>query len=172
MDKVLPRTRSCFVCGVSNPRGLNLEFTTDGRQVRARYRPAPEHAGFKGVVHGGLVATVLDEAMVWACGVASGCFAYCAELTVRYRRPVPPGVDLDVMGEQTARPRGNLLLARATLRDPEGRVLAEATGKYMPVPEAARDALLEDFVGDWSAVLNRGQPTGVRTAGTVSTARG
>jgi acyl-coenzyme A thioesterase PaaI-like protein len=65
----LPHTHSCFVCGESNPAGLNLRFETDGRVVRARFTPRVEHVGFKQVVHGGIIATVLDEIMVWACAV-------------------------------------------------------------------------------------------------------
>lgn len=152
MEKTLPRTRSCFVCGVANPLGLNLGFVLDGPGVRARFRPRPEHAGFKGVVHGGLVATVLDEAMVWAIGVRTGCFAYSAELSVRYRRPVPPEAELVVRGELTDQPRRRLLLARAELCDAAGVVLAEATGKYMPLPPEAQGELLADFVGDLDAL--------------------
>ena len=58
--QALPHTRSCFVCGEANPLGLNLRFETDGRIVHTKFRPRPEHAGFRGVVHGGLIATVLD----------------------------------------------------------------------------------------------------------------
>ena len=62
--KPLPHTHSCFVCGESNPLGLKLRFQTDGRLVHARFVPLPEHIGFKQTVHGGLIATVLDEIMV------------------------------------------------------------------------------------------------------------
>ena len=65
----LPHTRSCFVCGLNNPLGLKLDFETDGRIVRAHFAPRPEHVGFRETVHGGLIATVLDEAMVWVIGV-------------------------------------------------------------------------------------------------------
>src|SRR6185436_2207270 len=67
--KELPHTRSCFVCGESNSAGLNLRFETDGRIVQAHFVPRLEHVGFKATVHGGLIATVLDEIMVWACAV-------------------------------------------------------------------------------------------------------
>jgi acyl-coenzyme A thioesterase PaaI-like protein len=55
----------CFCCGVRNPIGLRLEFdeTPDGR-MRTTWTPRKEHQGFKDIVHGGLVATVLDEVMV------------------------------------------------------------------------------------------------------------
>src|ERR1041385_3913787 len=62
--KILPHTRSCFVCGEANPAGLRLRFETDGQVVTARFTPRPEHIGFKQVVHGGIVATLLDEIMV------------------------------------------------------------------------------------------------------------
>lgn len=170
MDMLLPRTRSCFVCGVANPLGLNLGFARDGDAVTARYRPRPEHAGFKDAVHGGLLATVLDEAMVWAIGVRTGCFTYSAELNVRYRRPVPPGAELVVRGEMTGRPRPRLLLARAELRDAAGTLYAEATGKYMPLPAGVQATLLADFVGDLSALP--GPPAGTEAGPDFSATRG
>jgi acyl-coenzyme A thioesterase PaaI-like protein len=62
--RMLPHTRSCFVCGESNPAGLNLRFETDGRTVQTRFVPRAEHIGFRQTVHGGLTATLLDEIMV------------------------------------------------------------------------------------------------------------
>jgi len=61
----LPHTHSCFVCGEANPLGLKLRFESDGQIVRTRFTPCPDHMGFKDVIHGGLLATVLDEIMVW-----------------------------------------------------------------------------------------------------------
>jgi acyl-coenzyme A thioesterase PaaI-like protein len=55
----------CFCCGVRNPIGLKLEFEdTPGGRMRTHWTPRKEHQGFKDIVHGGLVATVLDEVMV------------------------------------------------------------------------------------------------------------
>src|SRR6266550_1900862 len=97
--KVLPHTYSCFVCGESNPIGLRLRFETDGRIVQTHFVPRPEHIGFKQTVHGGLIATVLDEIMVWACAVQTKRFAFCAELSVRFLNPVRPGTELMAQGE-------------------------------------------------------------------------
>jgi acyl-coenzyme A thioesterase PaaI-like protein len=57
-----PNSRMCFVCGIDNPIGLKLRFYTDdeGRCI-ARFRPKPEHQGFPGQLHGGLICTLLDE---------------------------------------------------------------------------------------------------------------
>ena len=100
--KELPHTHSCFVCGESNPHGLKLRFHTDGRTVTTSFQPRPEHIGFKGVVHGGVTATVLDEIMVWACVVATQKFAFCAELNVRYLQPLLPGGEFGVTSELVA----------------------------------------------------------------------
>ncbi|MCO5052639.1 MAG: PaaI family thioesterase [Verrucomicrobiae bacterium] len=146
--KELPHTHSCFVCGEANPHGLKLRFHTDGQKVTTRFRPGPTHVGFKGVVHGGLAATVLDEIMVWACVVATKQFAYCAELTVRYRKPLQPDQVVRVTAELTGNRKGRLFEARAIILDEAGNALVEATGKYMPIAAAALAPMQADLVGD------------------------
>jgi len=146
--KELPHTRGCFVCGEANPLGLKLRFHTDGREVRSRFTAGAEHIGFKGVVHGGLIGTVLDEAMVWAVGVRTKRFAFCAEMTVRYLSPARPGMALEVLAELVEDRRGRVFHTRGELREAEkGSLLATATGKYLPVPEDQANRMTEDFVG-------------------------
>jgi uncharacterized protein (TIGR00369 family) len=144
----LPHTHSCFVCGQSNPFGMNLRFQTDGRIVQTRFRPRPEHVGFQQTVHGGIIATLLDEIMVWACAVPTRRFAYCAELTVRYVNPARPGQDLVATGELLVNHRNRLFEARGELRAHDNVLLAAATGKYLPIKESEVPALVRDLVGD------------------------
>lgn len=146
----LPHTRSCFVCGEANTHGLRLRFHTDGRTVHTRFTPRAEHIGFKGVTHGGLLATVLDEVMVWAVAVAARRFAYCAELTVRFQRPARPDEELAATAELVADRRGKIFEAHGELRAPGGEVIATATGKYLPIPEAEVAGMLTELVGDRS----------------------
>jgi uncharacterized protein (TIGR00369 family) len=146
--KELPHTRSCFVCGESNASGLNLRFESDGRTVRTRFTPRGEHIGFKQVVHGGIIATVLDEIMVWACAVETRQFAFCAEMTVRYLKPLRPGEETIATGELISNRRGKIFEARAELRNSQGELLATSTGKYLPVKNADYTAMLADVVGD------------------------
>lgn len=141
----LPHTKSCFVCGLNNPAGLKLDFETDGRSVRTRFTPRAEHAGFKQTVHGGIISTVLDEVMVWACGVRAKRFAYCAELNVRFLQPAKPGEELVATGELVENRRNKLFEARGELRSQAGVVVATATGKYLPLKESAAQEMLSDF---------------------------
>ena len=144
----MPHTRSCFVCGEANPIGLRLRFETDGRLVQTRFVPRPEHIGFKQVIHGGLIATLLDEIMVWACAVQTRRFAFCADLNVRFVNPARPNEELTATAELTANRRGKIFEAKAQLRDGQGRLLANSTGKYIPVREDQTAELARDFVGD------------------------
>ena len=148
MMKTLPHTRSCFVCGESNPIGLKLRFETDGRIVQTRFTGRAEHAGFRQTVHGGLIATLLDEIMVWACAVQTKRFAFCAELNVRFVNPLRPDEDVIATAELINNRRGKLFEAKAELRDLNGLLLASATGKYLPVKEADVAEMATDFVGD------------------------
>jgi uncharacterized protein (TIGR00369 family) len=146
--KQLPHTRSCFVCGESNAAGLNLRFDTDGRAVQTRFMPRAEHVGFRHTVHGGLIATLLDEIMVWACAVQTKRFAFCAELNVRYLQPARPEENLIATGELVSNRRDKLFEAKAELRNQAGVTLASATGKYLPIKHADVRELATDFVED------------------------
>ena len=151
--KELPHTHSCFVCGESNPLGLKLRFQTDGRIVQTRFCPKPEHIGFQGVIHGGLIATVLDEIMVWACAVQTRRFAFCAELNVRFLNPLVPGADILVTSELVANRKNRLFEAKAAAQDTAGVTLAEATGKYLPLKQTEAAKMAADFVGDVGSLL-------------------
>jgi acyl-coenzyme A thioesterase PaaI-like protein len=141
----LPHTKSCFVCGLNNPLGLKMDFETDGQFVRARFAPRPEHVGFRETIHGGIISTVLDEAMVWAVGVQTKRFAYCAELNVRFLQPARPSEELIVVAELTDNRRNKLFEAKAELQGPRGAIYAASTGKYLPVKVAQQAEMLSDF---------------------------
>ena len=126
---------------------MNLRFKTDGRVVQARFSPRPEHNGFINVVHGGLLATVLDEVMVWACAVRTHQFSYCAEMNVRYLSPARPAEEILAEAELVENKRDRLFLAKGELRGADGRILTTSTGKYMPVRGLDLAAWAEDFEG-------------------------
>jgi acyl-coenzyme A thioesterase PaaI-like protein len=136
----------CFGCGHLNPHGLRLDFyaAAEGDGVWAAFTPAPEHEGFAGVVHGGIVAAALDEAMGWAVFVR-GVWAVTAKIAIAFRRPVEVGVPARVVG-RVVTDRGRLLDAAGELRRAEGEaLLAEATATFARVPAAQARAWEERY---------------------------
>ena len=131
----------CFGCGRLNPHGLRLRFAPppNGDGVEAEFTPRPEDEGYGGMVHGGIVTTLLDEAMAWAIS-ARGIWAVTAKIEVRFRRPVAIGAPLRALG-WLATDRGRLLEAVAELRaEADGELLAEATATFARVSaEQERD---------------------------------
>jgi uncharacterized protein (TIGR00369 family) len=119
----------CFGCGQANPIGLRLRFQFDGERVTANFLVRDEHQGFSGLLHGGIMATLLDEAMGRLL-YELGENAVTAELCVRLKRPVHPGETLTITGELKAR-SGRLLDLTAKALLPDGRDAAEATAKFL-----------------------------------------
>jgi uncharacterized protein (TIGR00369 family) len=149
---LLPNTKSCFVCGSQNPIGMHQKFHTDGLEVHSPFFPQKDHAGFTAVVHGGITATLLDEIMVWACAVQTSSFAYCAEMTVRYQKPVLPGGSYLAKSRLDQNKKNRIFAASAEVVDESGAVYASATGKYVPIPFEEALKLFDDFEGEASEV--------------------
>lgn len=141
MSKRQPNSRHCFACGVSNPYGLNLRFYESGPgEVVAEYT-VPEHfQGYPGIVHGGIVAAMLDE----VCGRAymgddPPRFMYTGRMEVRYRQNVPVGEPLRIVG-RAYRSRGRTATAIGELYGPGGDLLAEAEALLVDVPPNVIDS--------------------------------
>src|SRR5262245_12096998 len=151
----LPHTKSCFVCGESNPLGLKLEFETDGKIVRSVFTPRPEHTGFKRTVHGGVLATVLDEIMSWACAVQTKQWGYCGEVTVRFREPARPDKSLMGQGELVGKGRGKVRVRHKRRCNHEGTIVATATGKYITIKEPLD--MEDELIGNPALILPTGR---------------
>src|ERR1700728_1004268 len=89
----LPHTTGCVACGPGNPRGLHLRLFVDPRSgiVHTHFTPAAEHIGFAAMAHGGVMAIVLDEVMVWAASWGNKRFCVCGEMNVRFRQKAVVG---------------------------------------------------------------------------------
>lgn len=119
---------ACFVCGPQNPIGLKAVFTTDVATCSSHTELtlSADYQGWQDVVHGGILASLLDEACIYACRAkADQCVT--AELQVRYRKPVPVGALVTVVG-QLSDDRRKIWQARAQLKI-DGTLYAEATAK-------------------------------------------
>jgi acyl-coenzyme A thioesterase PaaI-like protein len=145
----------CFVCGVKNPAGLHAHFyQVDAATCVGRFLPADHHQGYPGRVHGGVVASMMDETLGRAVWGDAKTWGVTAELTIRYRNPVPLGEMLTVVGRLTRDTR-RLFEAEGELITADGTVAVVAHGKYIKIPleqiiadtaEAGMDPDLELFI--------------------------
>jgi uncharacterized protein (TIGR00369 family) len=145
----LPHTPGCLVCGHDNTFGLQLSLfvAPDTGIVSVDFAARPEHIGFEGIVHGGLIATVIDEAMVWAATWSGKRFCVCGELSVRFRRPAQIGEPLHVEARvEFARPK--LVQTACTIRTTEGGIVAAGEGKYVPMALEKSHEVMRTFVDD------------------------
>ena len=106
-------TDHCFVCGKDNPQGLRLEFVWDetSRSIETSWLASSVYQGYDGILHGGVLATLLDEA-VGKLSLVLGIPAVTAEMTIRFAKPVPTDKNLRVRGRITAE-RRRILSAEA-----------------------------------------------------------
>ena len=133
MEKEFRDDRVCFVCGEKNAAGLKLRIRTDAERGESTADVTfPEHLqGWAKVVHGGLLATVLDEAMIYAAK-AKGLRCVTGEMTVRFVKPVSTGVVYKLKG-RFVEDQGRIVLAESELRDSDGLEVARATGKLFKI---------------------------------------
>ncbi len=122
---------NCFVCGEKNPGGLRLTFQIDPerRTLRTTFTPNSVYQGYDGIVHGGILSTLLDEAMA-KLSYELGYNAVTASLEIRFKKPAPILEPLFVYGEITE-VKGKLVRAKASISKEDGTVLAVGTGTLM-----------------------------------------
>jgi uncharacterized protein (TIGR00369 family) len=131
----LPRNL-CFGCGADNPEGMRLKFAPakDGRSFVCRFRLSQRYLGPPGHAHGGIIATILDEAMGKANKLRQ-VVALTREMKVEYLRPVPLGKPLVAEGRHRSR-RGRVHINQAEIRTRGGEVLARSRGKFIAIDAA------------------------------------
>jgi acyl-coenzyme A thioesterase PaaI-like protein len=139
-------SRTCFVCGLDNPFGLHLKFyETNPGEVTVEFTPPLEYQGYPGVLHGGIVAAILDETAGRAhMGGFPPRFMFTAKLAVRYRKNVPVGQPLKIVGK-AGRDRGRMAESWAGIYGPDGALLAEADALLVNLPEAPDPGLLDSI---------------------------
>jgi acyl-coenzyme A thioesterase PaaI-like protein len=120
----------CFGCGVQNPIGLHLDdFTETHDGVQALFTPGSDFNGFHGVVHGGVIATALDEISAWSAVVSAGVFVFTAKLDIRYRSESKIGDTFLLTGTVTEQ-RGRRLLIDAGMTAGD-KVTAQSSGLFV-----------------------------------------
>ena len=131
-----PNSANCFVCGLENRVGLKLIFhETGSNEVVTHYTAPAQYEGYPGVLHGGIIAAILDEVGGRVVMIGDHThFMMTAKMDVKYRLPTPVGRPLTVVGRLLKR-RGRLATAHAEIRLADGRVTAEAEMTLADLPE-------------------------------------
>lgn len=126
----------CFGCGGANPRGMKLAFERDDarRRIVGRFRVGAEYQGSTGLLHGGIIAVLLDEVMGKVCRF-SDARAVTAELSVEYLRPIRVDEEIVVEGFE-ARRDGRSFFHEGEIRNTAGRLLARGRGRFVVVDPA------------------------------------
>jgi acyl-coenzyme A thioesterase PaaI-like protein len=125
----------CFACGKLNPIGLRLEFeiSDGGRKVKTECLPNEWFQGWSNTLHGGIIATILDETINRVGITIGGGVSLTAYLQVRFKKPAPLGKKLYVEAE-AIKVRGRFVEAEARMYLGDGTVIAEAVGKCISLP--------------------------------------
>jgi len=130
MPDEVRRDNRCFVCGQDNPHGLRLAFAYPEAGRAETELVIPERfSGWERLTHGGLLATLLDEAMAHACISREGN-AVTVELTVRFLKPVEVGQSVRVSG-RVLEVKGRVVETEAEVLGPQGQAVAKARGRFL-----------------------------------------
>ncbi|MGH9414140.1 MAG: PaaI family thioesterase [Terriglobales bacterium] len=123
----------CFGCGGSNPHGLHLSFDLDHelRQVRGQFRLPADYQGSHGILHGGIIALLLDEAMGKLTRLHH-VRAVTAELSIEYLRPIAAGENIAITAREQAH-EGRNLHFEAEIRNADGQALARGHGRFVVI---------------------------------------
>jgi len=113
----------CFACGQDNPIGLKLHFEWDNKTAKAEFTPGHFHQGWSGVVHGGIIGCLLDEAMTYA-PYFEGLDCITAKMEIRLRRPALVGEHLVITSSITKKTR-KLVETKAAISLKDGTLVAE-----------------------------------------------
>ena len=157
-----PNAKMCFVCGLENRFGLQSRFyELDNGELLALFRPAEEHQGYPGRLHGGLAASILDETIGRAImlGHAGDVWGVTVDFSVRFRKPVPLGGEIRVISRIESESRrsfegtGEILL-------PDGTVAISGKGRYLKM-DINQIADFDHEGDDWRVFESEDDPSTV-----------
>ena len=123
-EKSVSPSDQCFGCGKNNPCGVKLEFDWDGKVARAEFIPTELHQGWGDIVHGGILATLLDEAMAYAA-CFEGVSGVTGAMEVKYKKPTRVGQKLIIIAWVAKKAR-RFAETEATITQPDGTIITEA----------------------------------------------
>ena len=123
--------KDCFGCGSENHSGLHMTFETNGLQIRTKITVPPQFRGWSKLVHGGVIATILDETMSWAAIYLTKKFILTKQMTVQFHRPVYVGSSLCGIGYIKEKTGERKAWVKGELFDDQGKLCASAEGEFV-----------------------------------------
>jgi acyl-coenzyme A thioesterase PaaI-like protein len=136
----------CFACGVSGPNGLGLHFLVGADMIaRATWQPSMEFRSYPDRIHGGVLATLVDSAIVHAL-FAQGVAGVTAELGLRFIDKVDPNEPVQVNGWVEKERHGVFFCAAEVVQ--RGTIVVRAHGKFMPMTGQAASSRGEELHGE------------------------
>jgi len=142
--KEVVRYKDCFVCGEHNENGLKAKFfVRDDGAVISEIVADARFQGYKDILHGGIISSMLDEVMIKAV-LAKGIFAVTAEMTVKFKRPVLTGQKISFTGTMTEE-RGRIFRAVGSAFNDMGEEVASSKATYLKAKGNLRSILTESI---------------------------
>jgi acyl-coenzyme A thioesterase PaaI-like protein len=155
-----PNSKMCLVCGLKNESGLRASFyeVANGELV-ALFTPDERHQSYPGRLHGGIITAMLDETIGRTVMIRceKDFWGVTVEFTTRFKKPVPLGVELRVVGRIVSED-GRVFEGTGEILLPDGEVAATGTGKYLKLP-LHRIADFDVDAQEWQVVPRPGDPT-------------
>lgn len=123
----------CFVCGKKNPIGLKLNFKIDreSKTIQTEFTPTKPYQGYKDIVHGGIISTILDEAMV-KLAIGLGMTVVTVDMGIRFKKPLLVGERITVSAALLDESK-KIIEARAEAVKDDGILVAEGEARLMRV---------------------------------------
>lgn len=147
----LPRYNTCFICGKNNPIGLDLHFSYKNGLIITECTLQQEHTGYNNIIHGGILAALLDECMGWSAILSRPILCKSVELTVRYKESVTTNEPLRIWSDLVA-DKKRLILTKGAIEKSDGTIACTAEGKYFPLPDEEQDRFILD--AHWGNALH------------------
>ena len=127
----MKRYPGCFVCGDKNPIGLNVPFYVKEDEVVAEYTAERQFEGYKDILHGGILSSLLDEVMIRAV-LALDIYCVTSEIKVKFRKMVKTGDKLSLKG-RLVEDKGRILTAEGKITNQRNQVVAEGEATFVRV---------------------------------------
>lgn len=157
-----PNSKMCMVCGLKNPFGLHAAFyELDNKEILALFTPRETHQSYPGRLHGGIISTILDEAIGRAIMMHSAdeVWGVTVDLHVRFKKPVPLDEELRVVG-RIVKDSSRFFEGSGELMLADGTVAAEAHGKYLKAP-LDKIADFDVNAQEWGVVQSDNDPESI-----------